>query len=84
MANTRHEEGRPRAGRRARVRTAAAVVALACCLGGCHGNGYYAVYGHHHGGHYHGYGGHSGATGDGALLLLAFYGAAALLSWCFN
>ena len=63
---------------------AAMVVGMAAALAGCHGDGYYAVHGRYHGGHYQGYGGHYGASGDAALVLLAFYGVAAILSWCFE
>lgn len=84
MATLHSEHRRVRSRTRTRGVAIAAMLAMACCLGGCHGEGYYAVHGHYPGGHYHGYGGHSGATGDRALLLLAFYGVAALLSWCLD
>ena len=60
------------------------MILLAAPLAGCHGDGYYAVHGHYPGGHYHGYGGHYGTTDEAALVLLAIYGVAALISWCLD
>lgn len=72
-----------RPGRIERVRCRAAVLWMtgltvaASSLGGCSYHGHYGHgYGHYSYGHC--------ASGDDALFLLLFYGAAGILHWCFN